>query len=225
MDASRRQVLLSRGAADLTRPAAHADHDGPAAAVEQAYWDWCSRRATSRSWRRRCRRRGRRSTSNERQVQSGTLAPIDVVEAQTQVANLRTGGGDRAAGADRVGEPAEAARSRRTAPPTLGPAARSDRGSGCAAAGDHAGRRGQLAMARRPELAAIDTSLGPRTRSIDQFYQDQARPQVDLVGSYTMSGVAGTAFDASTTPIGGTVSTAAAVPRRQLRHVARQPVR
>ncbi|HSC29200.1 MAG TPA: TolC family protein, partial [Vicinamibacterales bacterium] len=46
-----------------------------------------------------------------------------------------------------------------------------------------------------------------------QYFADQSRPQVDLVGGYTMSGLAGSSLQTGVSPIGGSSSDAAILAR------------
>ena len=57
--------------------------------VEQAYWDLAFAVRNLEVQIDALSQAQRQVASNERQVKEGTLAPIDVVEAQTQVANFR----------------------------------------------------------------------------------------------------------------------------------------
>ena len=48
----------------------------------------------------------------------------------------------------------------------------------------------KLALSRRPELASLDTTRAQN--EIDrEYFQNQARPQMDLVGAYTLVGPRG----------------------------------
>jgi HAE1 family hydrophobic/amphiphilic exporter-1 len=49
----------------------------------------------------------------------------------------------------------------------------------------------QEAIAKRPELAQVHIS-GEINRTNSRFFKEQTKPQVDLVGSYTSAGLAGT---------------------------------
>jgi len=130
-------------------------------------------------------------SSNERQVQSGTLAPIDVVEAQTQAANfeqvLATAEQRLTESENRLKRLVLASRDASLWNEALSPAE-----------GDRPVPQLTLeqavtaALAERPELKEFDVEL--EQNAIDErFYGDQARLQADLVGSYTLSGLAGTA--------------------------------
>ena len=120
-------MLLSRRAADLSDLQLTRTVMDQLSAVEQAYWDLVYATRNLDVVTKALAQARAQVSSNERQVQSGTLAPIDVVEAQTQVVDLRAGARDRAAGADRVGEPAEAAGARQPRRVALERRARAER--------------------------------------------------------------------------------------------------
>lgn len=205
IDQERRQILLARSTADLSNAELSRIITDQLTLVEQAYWGLAFATRNLEVQTQALSQAQAQVTSNERQSREGTLAPIDVVEAQTQVANFR----QTVASAQQSVTEAENRLKLLIAPnrasdlwgqpivPTEAP----DVPLPAITLEDAA----RLAMARRPELAALDTSRAENEIN-RQFYQDQAKPQFDLVGTYTMSGVAGTALT-TTTPIGGTVST------------------
>ena len=89
IDAERRQILLARKAVDLTDAQLTQIVMDQLTLVEQAYWDLAfADRNLAVQTQALAQAQGQVS-SNERQAREGTLAPIDVVEAQTQVANFQ----------------------------------------------------------------------------------------------------------------------------------------
>jgi HAE1 family hydrophobic/amphiphilic exporter-1 len=151
-------------------------------------------------------------TSNERQAERGTLAPIDVVEAATQAATFR----QEVASAQQALTEAEnrlkslvaANRSAEIWNQQLAPADMTDPPLPTLSLEEAM----RLALMRRPELAGLETARAQN--EIDQqFFRDQARPQVDLVGSYTLSGLAGSALTTTGNPLGGGASNAAILAR------------
>jgi HAE1 family hydrophobic/amphiphilic exporter-1 len=63
------------------------------------------------------------------------------------------------------------------------------------------------ALAQRPELAALESARAQN--EIDRvFFRDQTRPQVDLLGSYSLAGLAGGALDTVTNPFGSNTDAA-----------------
>lgn len=201
MDAPRRQVLLTRRAADLSDLQLTRVVMDQLSAVEQAYWDLVY--ATSNLdvvVKALAQARGQ-VASNERQVQSGTLAPIDVVEAQTQVATfeqaLATAEQMLTESENRLKRLVLASRDASLWNAALAPAGPGDRPVPQLTLEQAV----TTALAERPELREIDVQL--EENAIDErYYSDQARPQADLVGSYALTGLAGTATtDASPSPI------------------------
>ena len=60
----------------------------------------------------------------------------------------------------------------------------------------------KLALARRPELSASDASIA--RNDIDrQFFENQALPQVNLIGGYTLRGLAGASLPVTSDPLSG----------------------
>ena len=89
IDAERRQILISRKAADLTDWQLTQVVMDQITLVEQAYWDLAFAARNLEVQSTALSQAQNQVESNERQVGAGTLAPIDVVEAQTQVANFQ----------------------------------------------------------------------------------------------------------------------------------------
>jgi HAE1 family hydrophobic/amphiphilic exporter-1 len=191
MDAPRRQVLLSRRAADLTDLQLTRTVMDQLSAVEQAYWDLVYATRNLEVVTQALAQARAQVASNERQVQSGTLAPIDVVEAQTQAATfeqaLATAQQALTESENRLKRLVLANRDASLWNAALTP-------------GDQdrpvpelsLEQAVQMALRDRPELREIDVSV--EQNAIDErFFSDQARPQADLVGSYTLAGLAGTA--------------------------------
>ena len=200
IDAPRRQILLTKRAVDLTDSQWRSVLTEQLTLVEQAYWDlvYASRnlevQTTALS-----QARGQ-VASNERQVVAGTLAPIDVVEAQTQVATFE----QAVASAQQTLTEAENRLKMlmlrdRTAPlwnQALVPAELVDQSSPQISI-DEAMR---LALARRPELMGSDAALAQN--DVDRrFFQNQALPQVNVVGTYTLAGLAGGSLPQTSNPL------------------------
>ena len=212
IDLERRQILLSRRAADLTDAQLTQVLMDRLMLVEQAYWDLVFAGRNLEVQTTALSQAQTQVASNERQAREGTLAPIDVVEAQTQVANFR----QSVASAQLTLTEAEnrlkalmlASRQADAWDQPLQPADPADRQPPELSLDEAM----KLALARRPELAALDTSRAQN--EIDRrFYQDQGRPQVNVVGSYTLSGLAGGTVTTAS-PIGGNAAADAALRAR-----------
>lgn len=191
LDPERRAVQLSRANATLTDAELSRVLMDQLLLVEDAYWDlaFASRHADLQMTALAQARR--QVESNERQAAQGTLAPIDVVEAETQVANFE----QNLATAHQALTTAEnrlktLVLDDRLAPlwnQPLAPQALEARDSPALSLEAAMG----LALAARPELSEYDVAVVQN--QIDQrFYRDRARPRVDLVGRYALAGLAGT---------------------------------
>ena len=212
IDAERRQILLARQAADLTDRQLTQVLMDQLTLVEQAYWDLVFAARSLEVQATALSQAQSQVASNERQVQEGTLAPIDVVEAQTQVANFR----QNVASAQQTLTEAENRLKRlmlasREAPEWNRPILPADV-SDSAPPGLSLDEAVRLALGRRPELEALDTVRAQNEIDRD-FFADQARPQFDLVGGYTLSGLAGSVLQSTTNPPVGNDSDAALLAR------------
>ena len=89
IDADRRNILLARRAVDLTDAQLTQVVMDQLTLVEEAYWDLAfAARNLDVLTSALTQARGQ-AESNQRQVTQGTLAPIDVIEAQTQVSRFQ----------------------------------------------------------------------------------------------------------------------------------------
>jgi HAE1 family hydrophobic/amphiphilic exporter-1 len=207
MDPARRQILLTRRAADLTGAQLATVLMEQLSLVEQAYWDVVF---ATRFLDVQVSALGQalgQVASNERQAQQGTLAPIDVVEAETQAANFRqsVATAQQALGAaeNRLKRLVLANRNAALWNQALIPTEPSDRQLPSVTVEEAL----KLAVAQRPELREAQVAL--EQNEIEQrFLTDEARPRVDLVGTYTLSGLAGTVLNASGGSLGSSTDPA-----------------
>lgn len=174
--------------------------------VQQAYWDHAFALRNLQVQSDAVQEARTQLESNRRRVEQGSLAPIDIVEAETQVANfeqnvyLAQEGVMRAENALKMlvlpdrGDPLWSRALLPVSPVNLEP----PRISLADAVG--------AALSSRSEVAQVNTSSeinGLNTR----YFRNQAKPQVDLFGSYSSLGLAGTAVPTGSDPI--TAATAA----------------
>ncbi len=213
IDPDRRQILISRRAADLTDSQLTQVVMEQLTLVEQAYWDLVFAQRNLQVQATALTQAQTQVASNERQVREGTLAPIDVVEAQIQVANFR----QSVASAQQTLTQAEnrlkalmlANRQADMWNQPLQPTEAADRAVPAVSLEEAM----RLALERRPELQALETARAQI--DIDRrYYGDLARPQVNLVGSYALSGLAGGTVASVTNPIGGNAAADAALRAR-----------
>jgi len=199
IDAERRDILLSQRAADLTHAQLTQSLMDQLMLVEQGYWEVVFAVRNLDVQNSALEQARQQVASNERQSREGTLAPIDVVEAATQVENFR----QTVAVSEQALTEAEnrlkllmlTNRGAAEWNQPLVPASPVDR-----ATPDLTVEQAiALALTRRPELAASDTARAQN--DIDRrFFEDQTKPQVDLVGGATLAGLSGgrvTATDAT----------------------------
>ena len=164
--------------------------------VVQAYWDLTFALRNLQVQIDAVKQARAQLESNRRQVAEGTIAPIEIVEAETQVTNFEQGvytaqqsvtTAENRLKTLMLPESSDAVWAQAIVPTTpvhVEPPVVSV---------DEA-----LADARlnRPELAQLQTS-----REINQintrYFKDQTKPKIDLVGSYTSNGLAGTELESS----------------------------
>jgi HAE1 family hydrophobic/amphiphilic exporter-1 len=207
IDAERRQILLARKAVDLTDAQLTQIVMEQLTLVEQAYWDLAfADRNLAVQTQALAQAQGQVS-SNERQAREGTLAPIDVVEAQTQVANFQ----------QTVASAQQALTEAENRLKTLMLSGReADIWNQALQPGDLADyvvptlalpEAVQLALTRRPELTALAAERAQN--DIDRlYYKDLAKPQINLAGAYTTSGLAGQALTTVSDPLSNTTNAA-----------------
>jgi HAE1 family hydrophobic/amphiphilic exporter-1 len=196
IDPARRQILLTRRAADLTAAQVSTVLMEQLALVEQAYWDVVFATRFLEVQVTALGQAQGQVASNERQAQQGTLAPIDVIEAETQAATFRqsvaTAQQALAQAENRLKRLVLANRNAALWSQALVPTEPSDRDLPSITVEEAL----KLALAQRPELRESQVAL--EQNAIEQrFLADEARPRVDLVGTYTLSGLAGTALSGS----------------------------
>lgn len=170
--------------------------------VERAYWDLVFARRNEEVQQRALEQARTQAASNRRQVSQGVLAPIDVVEADTQVAIFEqnvaqareaTARAETALKVLMASEWTAAIWSRPLVPTTsLGqpvPTLRYEEST-------------RAALAARPEISEIEAAV--EINDINRrYFADIARPQVDLLGSYAVAGLAGRLADRDLSFFGG----------------------
>jgi outer membrane protein TolC len=199
IDQDRRNILLARRAVDLTDAQLAQVVMDQLTLVEQAYWDLAFAVRNLDVLTSALAQARTQVESNERQAKEGTLAPIDVVEAQTQVSRfqLAAASGQQALTeaenrlkrlmlADRTA----AAWNQPMVPTDLEERSAPPIGLDAAV---------QLALSRRPELRALESTRAQN--DVDRaFFRDQTKPAVNLVGGTTLSGLAGDPLSATSEP-------------------------
>jgi len=200
IDGARRQIEIARKNEELSEAQFQQRVMDVTLQAEQAYWDLVFAQQNLQIQRDGLALASQQVDSNIRLVVQGVGAPIDVVEARTQLALAR----QNAYAAQALLTRAENAlkvlmagdRSSPFWPVALLPSTPRREAGADPSLEDAVGR----ALARRPELsqtAIVNATNEANTR----FFRDQTRPQVDLVGSYTSSGLAGRTIDLGPNPL------------------------
>ena len=177
--------------------------------VEQAYWDLAFALRNLQVQIDAVKQARIQVESNQRMVAQGVLAPIDIVAAQTQVTTFE----------QNVYTAQEAVTQAENTLKTLILPNRSEAlwarsitpitPVSLEAPPVPLEQAVRAAISNRPELAQLRTSADINQINV-RYYNDQTKPQVDLVGTYTTAGLAGTLV----TPQASTTSTNALLTQR-----------
>ncbi len=213
IDNDRRNILIARRAVDLTDAQLTQVVMDQLTLVEQAYWDLAFAARNLEVLISALEEARAQVASNERQAKQGTLAPIDVVEAQTQVARflevVASGQQTLTEAENRLKRLMLPNRSAVAWNKPIVPAELADRTPPALGVEDAV----KLALARRPELRALETTRAQN--AVDRaYFKDQTKPQVNVVGGYTMAGLSGDPLSSSSEPpVGGDDSDSALLAR------------
>ena len=199
IDNDRRNILIARRAVDLTDAQLTQVVMDQLTLVEQAYWDVAFTVRNLEVLTAALEQARAQVASNERQSKEGTLAPIDVVEAQTQVARFQqaVASGQQALteAENRLKRLILSKRSADAWNKPIVPADLADRTPPAIGVDDAV----KLALTRRPELRALDSTLAQN--AIDRaYFKNQTKPQVNVVGGYTIAGLAGDPLSSTSEP-------------------------
>jgi len=203
IDNQRRQIQLARRTVDLTDAQLAQVIMDQLTLVEQAFWDLAFAVRNLEVLNNALGQARAQVSSNERQAQGGTLAPIDVIEAQTQVSRFEqtvaSGQQSLTEAENRLKRLMFANRGAAGWNQPLLPGSLSERTVPTLPLEEAV----KLALTRRPELRALDSTAA--LNEIDRIYfKDLTKPQVNLVGGMTLSGLAGDPLSSSSEPpVGG----------------------
>lgn len=209
-DQNRRQIEIAKRNLSLTDAQFRQRAIDVISQVEQAYWNLAFALRNLQVQIDAVKQARIQVESNNRQVEKGVLAPIDVVAAQTQVTTFE----------QNIYTAQEAVTQAENTLKTLILPDRTDalwaRAITPVTPVNLEAPRVPLeqavraALDNRPELAQIKTTADINDVNV-RFFRDQTKPQVDLVGTYTTAGLAGTLVQAQST---GNTSTNAALLQR-----------
>ena len=191
IDTNRRQIMISRKRLDLSDAQFRQRAIEIISRVQQAYWDLAFAIKDEEIQRDAVRLAETQLDNNRRQVEVGTLAPIDVVSAATQVESRRqqalvamnsvaqAENALKALAVDGADDKLWMAR--------IVPVEKFEV-SPVAVPLDDAVR---LAQANRPEMRQLNLQKEINKIDID-FFRNQAKPQVDVLFNYSAVGLGGT---------------------------------
>ncbi len=189
-DSNRRSIEIAKKNIELSDVQLQLMAIGVISAVEQAYWDLVFAMRNLQVQTDTLKQAKEQLEINKRLVNSGVLAPIELVAAEAQISTLEQA-------VYLVQE--NVSRSENTLKTLLLPDRMSIEWSRAlipvsptTATAPQMGLEVAVteALKNRPEIAQFATSV--EINKIDErFYRNQTKPQIDLVGSYTSSGLAG----------------------------------
>ena len=202
IDSNRRTIEIAKKNIEISDSQLQLKAIMAVSSVEQAYWDLVFAMRNLQVPVESLKQAKDQLESNKRLVAKGVLAPIEIVAANAQIANFE----------QLVYSAQEAVTRAENAIKTL---ILPDRTSAewsrpitpvTPAALDvpHVALDNAVADAlkNRPEITQLEKQAD--INRIDQkFYRDQAKPQIDLVGTYTAQGLAGTQTSAAISPTTG----------------------
>jgi outer membrane protein TolC len=204
IDQNRRLIQIAQKNVQLTDSQFRQQAIEIVSQVEQAYWNLVFALRDLQVQIDAFKQAQAQLESNQRQVEKGALAPIDVVATQAQLATFE----QNIFTAQQVVTNVEntlktlmlpdrtSAEWRRPITP-VSPVSLDSPKMGLEVATAEA-------LKNRPELEQLD--INADINQIDQrFYRNQTKPQIDLVGTYTSQGLAGTPTAASLDTSGNTV--------------------
>lgn len=202
IDSTRRAIQIAKKNINLTDSQLKRQAITVVNAVEQAYWDLVFALRNQQVQIETLRQAREQLESNQRLVDRGVLAPIELVAANAQISTFEQTvyqAQESVTRAENVLKtlllPDRNARAWSRALTPVTPVGLAVPQVGLEIAVSEA-------LKNRPEITQLQTSA--EINAIDQdYFRDQAKPQIDLVGSYTMQGLAGTETPAAINPSTG----------------------
>jgi len=202
IDQNRRQIQIAQKNVELTDSQFRQQAITTVNQIEQAYWNLAFSLRNLQVQIDALKQARAQLESNQRQVEKGVLAPIDIVAATAQITtfeqNVYTAQEDVTRQENTLKTillPDRTAKEWSQPITPVSPIALEAPRVGLEVATAEA-------MKNRPELEQLD--INAEINQIDQrFYKNQTKPQVDLVGTYTSQGLAGTPTARSINPTTG----------------------
>lgn len=205
IDDTRRRVEIAKKNLSLTDAQFRRRATEVITNVEQAYWELAYALRNLQIQIDAVRQARAQAESDRRQVEKGVIAPVDLLEAETQVKNFEQNVYAAQEGVSHAENSLKkmlaAERSAEIWSKALLPVTPVDLEAPRVALGAAV----ESALTNRLELAELQTSA--EINKIDQrFYRDQTRPQVDLTASYSSNALAGSLRDEENPLVSGLVS-------------------
>jgi HAE1 family hydrophobic/amphiphilic exporter-1 len=204
-DNNRRQIEIAKKNLSLTDAQFRQRAIDVISQVEQAYWDLVFSLRNLQVQIDAVKQARVQVESNQRLVAQGVLAPIDIVAAQTQVTTFEQNVYTAQAAVTTaentlktliLPDRTESLWSRAITPVTP---------VNLEAPRVPVETAVQAALQSRPDLAQLRTSADINDVNV-RYFREQTKPQVDLVGTYTSSGLAGAFVPRTTTTTGTTLT-------------------
>ncbi|HVF68039.1 MAG TPA: TolC family protein [Pyrinomonadaceae bacterium] len=205
IDDTRRRVQIAKKNLSLTDAQFRRRATEVITNVEQAYWELAYALRNLQIQIDAVRQARAQAESDRRQVEKGVIAPVDLLEAETQVKNFEQNVYAAQEGVSHAENSLKkmlaAERSAEIWSKALLPVTPVDLEAPHVALGAAV----ESALANRLELTELETSA--EINKIDQrFYRDQTRPQIDLTASYSSNALAGSLRDEENPLVSGLVS-------------------
>ncbi len=190
-DNNRRQIEIAKKNITISDSQLRLKAITVVSAVEQAYWELAFALRILQVETDTLKQAKEQLESNKRLVDKGVLAPIEIVASNSQISGFEQAAyiaQDAVTRAENtlktliLAERTDAVWSRPLTPVT--PVTLAVPQIGLVVATTEA-------LKNRPEIEQLETSA-EINRIDERYYRDQTKPQIDLVGSYTSSGLAGT---------------------------------
>lgn len=200
IDDNRRRIQIAKKNLSLTDAQFRQQSIDVISRVVSAYWDLTFALRNLQVQIDAVKQARTQVESNRRQVREGTLAPIDIIAADTQVTNFEQNVYTAQEAVTRAESnlktlilpKVEAELWGRAIVPTTSVNVEAPRPSFEDALG--------AAMSARPELVVLQTNKEINEINA-RYFRDQTKPQVDLIGSFTGAGLAGSTIASTSNPL------------------------
>lgn len=200
IDENRRRIEVAKKNLSLTDAQFRQRIMDVVSRVEQAYWDLVFSLRNLQVQIEAVRQARAQVESNRRLVDQGVLAPIDVVAAETQVATFEQSVYSAQESVTRAENTLKTLMLPDRTTPLWSRALLPTTDVNLDPPQVQLEQAVSAALANRPEIEQVETTA-EINKINTRFFRDQTRPQIDLIGSYTAVGLAGTALDRTPNPL------------------------